>query len=181
MIARRDSSIRVTIVPPQAIFSKQCMSHPGTFALDRKKRCRRNLRIADTTHVGWKTEPVKDDQSIGLKTAVASRDGLAACRSRAREGLFAVTIRSTRRNLRRVSFRARTARDSWTVRLKATAGTERCQRPPQGATNGPQSSTSAGRRSIAFWGLSAAHPRQSETASHRSVSSGRRRADRRVF
>ena len=54
---------------------------------------------ADTTHVGWKTEPVRDDQGNGLKTAVASRDGLAARGPRARDGLFAFTISSTRRNL----------------------------------------------------------------------------------
>ena len=34
--------------------------------------------MADTTHVGWKTERVRDDSVTGLSTAVASRDGLAA-------------------------------------------------------------------------------------------------------
>ena len=54
--------------------------------------------MADTTHVGWKTEPVKDDQGNGPRTAVASRDGLAACGPKAKEGLFTFTIRSTRRD-----------------------------------------------------------------------------------
>ena len=43
-----------------------------------QKRCSRTVRTADTIHVGWKTDPVRDDWETGLKTSVASRDGLAA-------------------------------------------------------------------------------------------------------
>jgi hypothetical protein len=45
-------------------------------------------READTIHVGWKAEPVRDDREKGHGTSVASRDGLAARRPRARDGPF---------------------------------------------------------------------------------------------
>ena len=105
--------------------------------------------MADTTHVGWKTEPVRDDQGNGPKTAVASRDGLAARGPRARDGLFAFTISTTAAQALTNRPRQEAARAPRTARLTATRR-KRCQRPPLDVMNGPQGLTSAERRSIVF-------------------------------
>ena len=65
----------------------------------------------------------------GLKTAVASRDGLAACGPRARDGLFGFTTRKTQRDLWVNCSGARTIRDSRAARLRALAGNAASDRP----------------------------------------------------
>jgi hypothetical protein len=57
-------------------------------SLKRQKRCRPLPRMADTSHIGWKTDPVRDDYGNGPSTAVASRDGLAAGGPGAKDGLI---------------------------------------------------------------------------------------------
>ena len=92
-------------------------------------------------------------QGNGLKTAVASRDGLAACGPGARDGLFGFTIRKTQRTLSCNCPSTRTARYPRAARLKTVAGNAASDRPSTGRT-ALKGRTTADRRSIVFFGPS---------------------------
>jgi hypothetical protein len=147
-------------------------------ALKREKRYRQMLLMADTTHVGWKTEPVKDDQGIGLEWRSRpgtdwqlTGQGRPVC---LHDQLDAVQPLATEPRHEDGPSLSRTAQPMVTRR-------KRCRRPPLDVINGPQGPTSAGKRSIALLAISAAPRSQSTTASHCLIPDGRRRVDPGVF
>jgi hypothetical protein len=85
-------------------------------------------RTADTTHVGWKTDPVRDDRENGSDTSVASMDGLAAREPKAKDGLFFKLSETQTAASSTIVPLLSTARRSSDLRLKAaseTAATDR--------------------------------------------------------
>ena len=159
-----------TIVTRAPTFSRGTFSLRDLACSSAKNVAAGLLHMADTTHVGWKTEPVREDQGNGPERR--SRPGTDWRLAGQGPRKARLPSRSDRpAQLPANCLSPRTARDARTAKLSSRR--KRRQRPPQGATNGSQGPTSAGRRSILFSEL----PRRSTTACRHRVPAGKRRVD----